>query len=899
MTRGLMIRIALGAVAAGLVALAIHAFVAPEDGTITVDWGTRPVTLLQPIWLYLVAIVPYFFVVRTQSLTDVSTAQQYIGTAVRSVLIAGLAVALARPVWTTRDDKVATVLLVDVSASMTDQQLERSRAYIEEYRKAKRDDDKLYLVSFAERPRVVRMDDGEELERHKDGAAGTNIQAAMQLAYGLYPDGHLPRLVIVSDGNQTAGDVLVESYRAAELGVRVSWKTFPPERRPEVRLLSLKLPDEVKVGQPFEVAAELWSTHDQEVQLALSQDEFPNGREPRKTVKLQAGVKQRVTFSSEAKRAGHTTYKLKVVKAEKDTEVANNAAVMTAPVKGRPRVLYIEGDMRNPGVAAHLERALEHENIDVEVRGARGLPSSAKELEKYDLVLVSDVPAHFMGLGQMDALERYVRDLGGGLIMAGGEDSFGSGGYQGTRIEKIMPVRFDSEKDLEQPAVALGLVMDRSGSMSGPKLDAAKESARATVEVLSASDLITVVVFDSAPTTLVRPQKASNRLRISTEISRLVAGGGTNIYPALQEVFGILQSANAKVKHVILLSDGQAPAEGIADLVQEMRSNRITVSAVGIGDADRNLLQIIADNGDGRLYMTEDLSSLPRIFMKETTEAQKSALVEDVVQVVVVKHVEMIEGTGVASAPALRGYVNTKPKPTAEVVLAAARTGDPILARWRLGTGTSVAWTSDVKNRWSADWIRWGGYPKFWAQVVRTSMRRKVYDSYDLYAQVHDGRAQVVVDAVDVNDKFVNELDTSLEIIDPGTSKTVRTVPMVQNAAGRYTADFAVDRYGSYLLKAVHKRAGKVVAESMGAASLPYPLEYFHTEPDDSALRHAAMVTGGIGQAEPAKVMDPADQSIDYTQDLWPWVLLFVACAMILDIYLKRVRLFGYRTIEF
>jgi hypothetical protein len=417
--------------------------------------------------------------------------------------------------------------------------------------------------------------------------------------------------------------------------------------------------------------------------------------------------------------------------------------------------------------------------------------------------------------------------------------------------------------------------------------------------VLSPSDLISVVVFDNQPSTLVRLQRASNRLRISTEISRLVAGGGTNIQPALAEASQVLQSANAKVKHVILLSDGQAPYEGIVDTVQEMRAARITVSAVGIGDADRQLLQLVTDNGDGRLYMTDDLSALPRIFMKETTEAQKSALVEDRVRVVIEKHVKMIEGTGVASAPELHGYVTTKPKPTGEVILKAAQTGDPILARWRLGTGTSVAWTSDVKNRWSVDWIRWGGYPKFWAQVVRTSMRRKVYDSYDLFARVHDGRAEVTVDAVDVNDKFVNELDTTLEIIDPASSKTVRSIPMVQNAAGRYTADFAVDRYGSYLLKAVHKRRGQVVAESVGSAALPYPLEFFFTAPDDTALRHAAMVTGGMGQAEPKKVFDPGKETIPYTQDLWPWVLLAVAGALVLDTFLKRVRIFGYRTIEF
>ncbi|MBW2277514.1 MAG: VWA domain-containing protein [Deltaproteobacteria bacterium] len=891
--------LALAAVACGAIVLGIKTFVNPAENLVRVHWGGRPIELLAPQWLYLVAVVPFFFALRTLSLTDVSLIQQYMQTLLRSVVIVGLAIALARPAWTTTDNKVATVVLIDVSDSVSDAQLDAARAYLKQLDEAKGKDDRLFLITFAERPRLIR-DTSQKLTvaRHDKAGAGTNIQAAVQLGYGLFPDGFLPRMVIVSDGNQTKGDVFVEAYRAEELGVRLSWKTFAEDRVEEIRVVALHLPDEIKVGAPFKVVGEIWSTHDDEVTLALSQDDFPNGLDPRRTVKLHEGV-NRVEFKSQAKRAGFTSYRLRLVKAKRDTEKVNNQAVMTAPVKGRPRVLYVEGGtVRDAGVARYLKRALEHENIDVEVRGPRGLPSSAKSLQKYDLVLVSDVPAHFVGLAQMQALEAYVRDLGGGLIMAGGEDSFGSGGYQGTRIEKIMPVRFDSEKQREQPNVAIVLAIDRSGSMSGPKIEAAKESARATTEVLSSSDLIGVVAFDSQPTTIVRVQRASNRMRISTDIARLQAGGGTNIYPALREAYEILQGVNAKVKHVIVLSDGQAPYDGIADLCQEMRAARITVSAVGIGDADRNLLNIIADNGEGRLYMTDDLAALPRIFMRETTEAQKSALVEDLVTAHVVKRVEMIEGTGVESAPPLHGYVSTKAKPRSEVILV-SDLSEPILARWRVGLGTSVAWTSDVKNRWSVEWIRWGGYPKFWAQLVRTSMRRKVHESYDLYAKVVDGRAQVVVDAIDVRDQFVNELDTTLEIIDPRDSKTQRVVPMEQTAAGRYRADFPVDRYGSFVLKAVHRRGGRVVAESMGAAALPYPTEYLRTTPDQEPLKHAALVTGGTDQAPPAAVFEPNGESIKYVEDLWPWILLFVVLALLIDIYFKRVRLFGYRTVKF
>lgn len=898
-TKSLLLGIAIGAACAIVLLAAIELGLDPRHGTVTASWGGRPIELLEPTWLYLIALVPFFFVVRAHSLTDLSTLQQVVQSAVRALLCVGIAVALARPAWITTDDKVATVVLADVSESVSDQQLEATRQYVREVASARGADDRLFVVSFAERPLLVPESDGElAIERHPGAGAGTDIQAAVQLAYGLFPAGHVPRIVILSDGNQTQGDLLAEAYRAEELGVRISWQTFPENRVEEIRVVGLRIPDEVKVGAPFEVTAEIWSTHEEEVTLTLQQDAFPNPLEPRKTVTLREGV-NRVAFKTQAARAGFTTYRLRLAEAARDTEPANNEAVMTTPVKGRPNVLYVEGSvMRDASAARYLERALEHENIDVEVRGPRGLPSTAKELERYDLVLVSDVPAHFVGMAQMAALERYVRDLGGGLIMAGGEDSFGSGGYQGTRMEKIMPVRFDSEKQREEPNIAIALVIDRSGSMSGLKIEAAKESARATAEVLSPSDLITVIAFDNQPNTIVRLQRASNRMRISTDIARLQAGGGTNIYPALREAYEILQGANAKVKHVIVLSDGQAPYDGISDLCQEMRSARITVSAVGIGDADRNLLNLIADNGDGRLYMTDDLAALPRIFMKETTEAQRSALVEDPVKAHVVKRVEMIEGTGVESAPLLRGYVSTKPKPRSEVILV-SDLGEPLLARWRVGTGTSVAWTSDVKNRWSVDWIRWNGYPKFWAQLVRTTMRRKVHESYDLYAEVEDGRAQVMVDAIDVNDRFVDRLDTTLEIIDPRDSQTKRTIPMEQTAAGRYTADFAVDRYGSYLLKAVHRRDGRVVAESMGAVALSYPLEYLRTTPDTTPLEHAATVTQGLSRPPPDRVFDAMGESIEYTEDLWPWVLLVVAGLLLVDIYLKRLRLFGYRTIKF
>jgi len=898
-----LIRLGAACVAGAGIAFALYYGVLAGRATLVV----RDVELLAPQWLYLLALLPYLWLVRGESLSDLSFAQQAISLGVRSLLVAGAAVALARPTTIARDDKLATVVLADVSESISDKQLAAAQAYLDEAWAKKRKDDKMFLVTFAERPRVVRPapgtpeDRAPRIGRHDKAGAGTDIQAALQLAYGLYPPGYLPRAVILSDGNQTGGDVLAEAYKAHDFGVRVSWKIFPEDAHKEVRAVALHLPENVKVGAPFDISAEVWSTNEQEVTLALQQDDFPNALEPQKTVTLHEGV-NRIPMKSEAKAAGVTTYTLRVLPKDpaQDENKQNNTTVAAAAVKGRPRILYLEGEYdKDPQTASYLRRALDRENIDVEVRGPRGAPSTEKELERYDLVLVSDVPSMFLGLAQMQAIESYVRDAGGGFIMAGGQDSFGSGGYQGTRIEKILPVRFDSEKELTQPQIALALVIDRSGSMTGEKIEMAKESARATAEVLEGTDLISVIAFDSQPTTIVRLQKASNRLRISTDIARLTPGGGTDIRPALQEAYSILAPASAKVKHVILLTDGEAPPEGIAELVDEMRANRITVSAVGVGGgADRQLLAQIAEHGEGKLYMTENAAELPRIFTRETQEVQKSSLVEATVRAQVAKRVELIEGTGVENAPPLRGYVTTKPKDLSEIVLVTDR-GDPLLARWRLGLGQVVAWTSDVKNRWAVEWLTWPGYAKFFAQLVRTTMRHQEHEAYDLAADIVDGRARVSVDAVDRDDRFVNGLETTLEVVDPRDAKVKRTLPMDQTAAGRYEAELPIDRYGTYILRAVHRRSGAVVAESVGAVSLPYPAEYLRTTPDEEALRQVGVVTAGRAGPRPDELAESQGETITYHRDLWPFVLLGVAGLFLVDLYLRRVRLFGYRPMKF
>ena len=914
--------------------------------------GGQVLVVAQPQALLLLAFLPWLWPALRVTLTDMSRLQLGLQLGLRSLLATALVLALGRPALLGERAKVSAVALVDVSDSMSEQQLAAAGQAVEELRRlAAQRGDELHLVTFGGRPRLLPLPPADQpLPPLRDpgsrpGAgegppgpgpaaartdpSATNLQAALQLSYGLHSPDTLPRVLIFSDGNQTEGDVLAEAQAARARGVRVGYFPLAAEPQPEVLVRELRLaggPDadtQLKVGAPFTLEAEIYASPAQRARVTLYQNDVENPGDGHRDLELAPG-RNLVRFRSEPQTPGYVNYRVKVSaippadepKAPplRDLFAGNNQALLSLAVKGRPRVLYIEGD---PPSRGYLEQALTHENIDVEARNPYGLPRSVKELLPYDLVLLSDTSATLVGQAQMLAIESYVRDYGGGFIMTGGENSFGSGGYQGTQLEKLLPVRFDQEKKRDQPSLGLVLCIDRSGSMSGPKLELAKDAARATAELLGADDLIGVVAFDSQATPLVRLQRAQNRVRISSDISRLVAGGGTQLLPPLQEAYQQLVSAPAKIKHVILLTDGQAEYQGIIDLVDQMVASKITVSTVGVGSgADQTLLTAIAEHGNGRFYYTQDANSIPKIFTKETTQVARSALVEERVRPQVQKYVELLDGVGIEGAPPLRGYVATKPKPLAEVILVSPQ-GEPLLARWRQGLGQAVAFTSDVKNRWAVDWLRWPGYAKFWAQLVRSTMRhdaRARGQGYELQAVSTPPYVKVRVDAVASDDRFVSSLDTQLEVIAPtaglpglpgGKGEVVLRAPMQVTAPGRYEAELRLPRTGAFLLRAIHRSkaaqpgaVGPVVAESWGTLALSYPREYLALPPDLELLSRVAAASLGTRYASAAAALDPGDEKIRYLRALWTWLCGAAIGLLLLDVLLRRVRMFGYRPLS-
>lgn len=922
--------VAAGLFAAGVLAVSLHFYVKHVyAGPATMTWKKdgEDYELLSPKMLGIALLAPYFLWMIGKSLADLPLAQRVVSVLLRVAFVVLLALGLSRLARTATTQKVCTVYLVDVSESVPEAALKDAQDEIQKGIEARGKDDLVKVITFARRPRVIPLEGADKtaptIERHepvaaaapKEGetpkdakdkkprlglGAATDIASALQLAYGLYPEGYLRRAVVLTDGVQTDGDVLAEANRAREFGVKVFTVPYHRPVPGEVALRELRVPDKVRVGEPFTLHAQIFSSRPQAVKAVLKQGEAINGLDGVRTINLVAGEND-VPFKSVVRVAGEVTYQLELSDIPEDRFKENNRFAVSVAVPGRPTVLYVEG---NPARASYLSAALSAQEFDVEVRGPREIPQSIRELERFDFMILSDAPAESVSLTQQDAIESYVRDLGGGFLFAGGESGYGLGGWYHTTIERILPVRMDAEKKRDEPQVAMSLVIDRSGSMSGLPLEMAKAAAKATADTLSGDDLLEVIAFDSAPTRVVKMTPAKHRARIQNDIARIQAGGGTEIFPALDAAYQSLTVTRARRKHVILLTDGQASHNGIRDLTQAMASEGITVSTVGLGGGiDETLLRMISDLGGGRFYKVADPQQLPKVFTRETEMVSRSAAVEEYFQPKVVAMADFMRGVDLQSAPFLHGYVATKMKPPPAQELLESELAEPILARWHVGLGWSLAWTSDVKNLWAVEWLRWPGYGQFWGQLVREHMRQKKRQQLDMRAEIDaaTGHVRAHIDAVGGDDKFQNGLDTKFYVTGPQPSGAKKQVPMRQTAPGRYEADFPLDRYGSYLLHASLEKPtddGKggirnvQVAESFGHVTNPYPREYLALAPDTVTLSRVAQVTGAAMNPAAKAVFDPAGETIRYHQDLWPRFIMAAVAVFLLDLLVRRVRIF-------
>ncbi len=706
---------------------------------------------------------------------------------------------------------------------------------------------------------------------------GTDISAAIEAAAGYVPPGYLPEIILLTDGNETAGDAVAAATHSR---VPITTIPLPTRSEPEVQISEVAVPAEVREGEPFFVEVVAHSNHEDEGRIEVFRGDYKVIDEKRK---LKQG-ENRFRFQQSIERARLAAYTVRISQCEQDTLLDNNMESGLVYASGKPRVLIIES---NPTLIRDLAFALEEQGIQSDVRPPQGMPETLADLQNYECIVLSNVPSTILTQHQMEIARTYVQELGGGFIMLGGEQSFGLGGYYKTALEEILPVRSDFEKEKETPSLGMVLVIDKSGSMNGDKIEMAKSAARSAAELLGRRDKLAVLAFDGDTYVISEMQSASNKAKISDEISRIDAGGGTSMFPAMEMAFDMLQATSAKLKHAILLTDGVSAPGDFEGMAQQMVSSKMTVSSVAIGDgADTELLEAIARIGKGRYYFTTDAAQVPQIFAKETVTASKSAIDEQPFLPQVIRKTHALADLDMEVAPFLLGYVMTRPKPTCEVILATER-GDPLLAWWRYGLGMTAAFTSDAKSRWAAEWLTWEGFGKFWTQVCRHTMRKSDARGIAIQTERSDKSMRVSLDAVDEIGRYMNGAEVELTVIDPLLRRDKSL--LLQSAPGRYASSLQTPQPGAYHLEFAIKQGDQVVYRQSRGFTVGYSDELRIRPTNSALLRQLSQVSGGKYSPEASELLTPNEETASRPTPLWPFLLTAALWLLVLDVALRRI----------
>jgi Mg-chelatase subunit ChlD len=868
--------------------------------------------LTRPWWLLGLAVLPGLIYYFYRSLVDFARWQRVLSLLLRGALVFLLLLALGglsliRP---TRD--LFVIFAVDRSESIGEPGNKAADDYVAKSA-AHAGTNRFAVLPFAAEPGSLR--DGADVLKERENAAaasgtakppapatptipggpppeppdamgldrkGTDMAAALEVAAAAIPPFYVPRIVLISDGNPTFGDAL-KTAASMRGKVELLAKPLPGRTEPEVQLSSVAAPAQVLQGEPFQVEVLVDSNHaDDAGRIEVYRGDIKVADQ---AVKLKAG-ENRVALKQTIDAGGLTPITARL-KGYQDTLLDNNSDFALVSAAGKPRVLLLESE---PDQGKHLTWALEEQNIQVDVRPPRGAPENLAELQNYDLLVLSNVPATSLSLRQMEVARTYVRDLGGGLIMLGGDQSFGLGGYYKSTLEEILPVRSDFEKEKEKPSLAMMLVIDKSGSMGGEKIEMAKEAARAAVELLGPSDKVGVLAFDGDNFWISELHPCTDKGFVLDRIAGLEAGGGTTMAPAMEEAYETLKTAVAKLKHVIILTDGISAPGDFEGIAQSMNADRITVSTVALGaDADQNLLEEIARVGNGRFYFADDPAQVPQIFAKETVTASKSAINEQPFSPAVVRPTQVLSELRLDEAPFLLGYVITRPKPTSEVILA-TESGDPLLAWWRYGLGMSVAFTSDAKARWAAEWLTWPQFGQFWAQVVRHALRKSEARGSLVQVERKGRKAVVSIDAIEQpSGKFLNRALTELTLVDPQLA--THKIAMPQVAPGRYQTEVDTSRQGTYQLMFSQTKDSQFVGRQTRGLAVGYPDELRLRPTNTELLRSIAGTTGGRFDAAPELAFAPPERSAPRAVPLWPYLSTAAAFLFVLDVALRRVDL--------
>ena len=808
----------------------------------------------------------------------------------RTVLMLSIIFALAGLQIVRPSREMVVVFALDGSHSVSPADRERALQFVKNALRSRPPRDRGMLVVFGKDAVVEK----EALRRPSDveGASTpsgdhTNIAGALRLSLGLLPAKSAGRVVLLSDGNENTGRADQEVLLARSRRVPVDVVPLSTRAAGDTVVRELVLPADARQGERIPVRVVVEAPQPREGMVTVLADGKPVLRQAATLAAGPTSLQLPIALSQPGFR------KIDVLLETKGEELAqNNVATGFVRVSGEPRVLLVDS---TPSDAAELGRALELQDIGLETGGPALLPTNPAELEQYDALLLSNVPAYNLDGHQMSMFRDATRDLGVGLGMIGGEYSFGAGGYYQTPVEEALPVSMDVTKHRALPSSAVVIVIDTSGSMGMiedgvEKIQLAAEAASAVVDLLQPYDSIGVFAVDTNPTAVCRLRRVGSKGGVKTDIRSLRAGGGgIYVYTGLSAAYSALKTNNASIRHIILLADGNdsEQQEGCLGLVQAMVGEKITTTAISLGQGvDVPFLQQVAKHGRGQFYVAQRTRDLKKIFTREALTVAKSVLVEEQFRARPRDRSAVIAGIGWPSAPPLLGYVATTPKGLADIPLVSHK-DDPVLAHWQYGLGRSIAFTSDAKSHWAAPWMAWGQFPKFWGQVVRWCLRQQASGALHARIEPDGDQARITVEAVDDTDTLLNGLEVRVRVNTPDGGRDEAL--LAQTGPGRYEGAFETPRCGAYVAGISAKGPAGFEATRTAGYAVPYPPDFADTVANQALLKRICRQSGGRVLSGPEEVFLRPARPPQTSRDIWRFLLWLAAIVLPLDVAVRRL----------
>ncbi len=812
-----------------------------------------------------------------------------IGASLIAASLAAIGAELGKPL-----DRLAIIVAVDRSRSidLVPDADSRIHAELSVAEVGMRDDDRIGTVAFAAtaavedplRPRT-RLPAPQKAELGRDG---TDIGAAIRRALAEVPADSAARIVVMSDGVNTRGDPLEAAAAAVAAGVPIDVVPLDQSKVKDLRLVAVRMPARANEGEPLEMRIVTSASQPTPIVVRVYRD----GKLLRKGNAKVAKGEDVLRLREQAPGPGLHRYKVQVsaLDAKQDAAPEDNDGSTFVRVRGQASALVMAGE---PSMAAALVNALSSAAFQVETVGAEGVPADVAGFAAYDLVVLSDISAVDLSPTQLAALASYVRDLGGGLLLMGGDHSMGPGGYGKTPVEEVSPVSFDLKQERRRASLAEVIAIDYSGSMGmsvggHTKLELANEAAARSAKLLGSSDLLGVAHVDTAVKWTVPLAPVTDKAAIEKAI-RGVGPGGGGIYVdlALRTAYAALDKQKVNLKHVLLFSDGDDAEQrtNAFALASSAKARGITTSVVALGrGSDVAALEHTSKLGGGRFYLIEDASRLPAVFAQETILASRSSINEVTFHATPSSPGPPTRGIDFGAAPSLTGYVVTIPKGRAQVLLRGPE-GDPILATWSVGIGRAAAFTSDYKDRWGQKWTSWDGASRMFGQLGRDIAR--VADDPDVRLEADAAGGELHVRATVVDDDGRTESFRRLKVRVGGPDGFKREVALEAVGAGAYAATVPLSRPGAYITTAVDELSGKPVGTT--GAVLTAGEELRPTGTDRALLGRIATLTGGKMRDTLAGIFHDREAKRFAYRDLGVPLLLLAAFALFLGVAARRL----------